>query len=141
MTLEAIEDSRVRGGVLTLDTLPFEKQLSECSLVPSTETDGDDLEVLSGAVLKAAESYSWVLNLGLIQDFADPDGLVEYLRANKGDEVPFSWEPNDVATHPSYTGTVKLRPTRIGGQVNTRLTDTVELPVVGEPVPDYPVIP
>lgn len=136
MTLAAIEDSRVRGGVLTLDSNPFEKQVSECALVPAVSTDGDDLEVLSGAILSAPETTKWVLNIGLIQDFADADGLVEYLRANNGTEVDFEWEPNSTDA-PSYAGTCKLRPTRIGGLVNKRLTDNVELPVIGEPEPTY----
>lgn len=137
MTLAAIEDSRVRGGVLTLDSNAFEKQINEVSLVPDTSTDGDDVEVLSGAILKAEEVTAWSLNLGLIQDFDDPDGLVEYLRANYGQTVAYSWEPNSVGA-PTYAGECKLRPTTIGGGVRVRLTSTVELPVVGDPTPTYP---
>lgn len=146
MTLAAIEESKQFVGTLTFGTgvgaKSFEKQVTECSLVPSVENgeSADRVETLGGQVIEGStsESYTWALNLGLIQDFLDAQGLVEYLRANAGTEVDFSWEPNSAATGgPTYTGTVKLRPTTIGGGIRVRLTSSVELPCVGEPDVTY----
>lgn len=128
MTLAAIEDSRQRGGSLSLDGDAFEKQQTDVALNPSVNGGGEPVETLSGAFLAAEETYSWVLALGYIQDFTDPAGLVLTLRAKAGQEVPFSWTPNG-ETGPTFTGTVKLRPVSIGGTVATRLTGTVDLPV------------
>jgi hypothetical protein len=129
MTLAAIEDSRQRGGTLALDNEQFEKQHTDVALNPSVNGAGDPVETLSGAVLSAPETYSWVLALGYIQDFTDPAGIVMTLRAKAGQEVPFSWTPNGEAG-PTFTGTVKMRPASIGGTVATRLTGTVDLPVL-----------
>lgn len=141
MTVGTIEDSRLKGGTLTLGGTSFAKQATSVSLVPSTETDGEAIETLSGATITPGESYSWALNIGMIQDFTDATGLVEYLRAHAGEEVAWSWKPN--ATGPTYdddgTSKVKIRPTTIGGDVATRLTSDVELPLSGPlPDPTYP---
>ena len=128
MTLAAIEDSRQIVGVLTLDGDPFQKQITECTLVPSVQTNGDRVEVLSGAVLAPEETYEWALNLGFIQDFVDAQGLVMTLRAKAGSEVPFTWQPS--FNGPEFEGVVRIRPTGIGGAVRNRLTGTVELPVL-----------
>jgi hypothetical protein len=138
MTVGTIEDSRLKGGVLTLGGTSFAKQATSVQLVPSTETDGEPIETLSGATISAGETYTWALNIGMVQDFTDPAGLVEYLRSNAGTEVAYTWEPN--ADGPAYAGDVKVRPTTIGGEVAVRLSSEVELPVVGELAdPVYPV--
>lgn len=136
MTVEAIEDSRLKGGTLTIDAQPFGKQVTSCSLEPSEDSNGEDLETLTGATIEADETTSWVLNLGAVQDFDDPAGLVEFARANKGDVVAFSWKPN--GTGPTYTGQVKVRALTIGGDVATRLTNAKAWPVIGEPTVAYP---
>lgn len=133
-----IEESRLKTGTLTLNALPFAKQATSVSLVPSTSTEGDPVEALDGSTITADETSTWSLNLGLIQDFDDPAGIIEWLRANAGTEKAFSWEPNAVDA-PTYSGTVRVRPTTIGGGVNVRLTSEVELPVSGEPAVLYPV--
>jgi hypothetical protein len=128
-----IEDSRLKGGTLTLDALPFAKQMTSVVLTPSTETEGEAVEALSGDRIEADETSSWTLELGAIQDFDDPAGFVEYARSNAGDEVAFSWEPNATGA-PTYSGTVKVRPVPIGGTVAERLTTTASWPLVGQPV-------
>lgn len=133
-----IEDSRLKGGTLTLDALPFAKQATSVELVPTTSKDGDDVETLSGDTLEAPEETDWTLDLGLIQDFTDPAGLIEYARANAGTVVPFTWRPSDIATSPTYTGTVRVRPIKIGGNVAARLTSETSWPVIGDPESTYP---
>lgn len=137
MTVGAIEDSRNKGGTLTLDAQPFGKQMTSVSLEPSEDTEGEAVETLSGATVEPDEVTSWVLNLGAIQDFDDPAGFVAFAMANKGELVPFSWQPNATGA-PTYTGTVRVRAVTIGGDVATRLSTTKAWPVIGEPTPSYP---
>lgn len=132
-----IEDSRLKGGTLTLDAVAtFAKQMTSVVLTPSTETDGEPVETLDGSRIEADEKSNWTLELGAIQDFTDPAGFVEWSRANGGDEVPFTWEPNQDGA-PSYAGVVKVRPVPIGGNVAERLTTTASWPLVGDPTPTY----
>lgn len=133
-----ITDSRNKGGTLTLDALPFAKQTTSVALTPSADETGDELETLSGDRVEPDETTSWVLNIGVVQDFTDPAGFVEFCRANAGDVVPFTWAPNG-ATGPSYSGMVKVRAVEIGGDVNSRLTTTTGgWPITGQPEVDYP---
>ena len=130
----AIEDSRLKGGTLTLDALTdFAKQMTNVTLTPATEEDGEPVETLDGSTIEAEESTTWTLDLGAIQDFDDPAGFVEWAMANAGDVVAFEWTPNATGA-PTYSGNVKVRPVPIGGDVNTRLTTTASWPIVGTPV-------
>jgi|SRR5690349_6180002 len=135
MTVGAIEDSRLSGGVLTVDAQEFAKQMTSVQLTPSTDTDGDPVETLSGAKIEADEVTSWELELGAIQDFVDPAGFVEFARANAGQLVSFSWQPN--STGPTYTGTVRVRAVAIGGEVKSRLNTDGKWPVIGDPNVTY----
>lgn len=134
----AITESRLKSGTLTLDALPFASQATNVTLEPDTDTEGEDLEVLSGETLEESEVYTWSLEVEAIQDFDDPAGFVKFCKDNAGQLVPFSWAPSG-ATGPSYTGTVKIRPVRIGGDVNARLQTPASFPVVGDVTDTYPV--
>lgn len=131
----AITDSRLKGGTLTLDAQAFAKQANSIELTPTTSADGDEVETLSGDTIEPEEETSWTLDLGLIQDFDDADGLVEFARANAGDVVPFVLKPNSGVL--TYTGTVRVRPIKIGGAVASRLTSDASWPVIGDPEPNY----
>lgn len=131
----AITESRLKGGSITIDALVFSSQPNSIELEPSTDEEGDQIEVLSGETIDPEEISSWELNLGVIQDFDDPDGLVEFARANAGEVVPFILKPN--AGVLTYEGTVRVRAIKIGGTVNTRLLSEVTWPVITGPTPDY----
>lgn len=130
-----ITDSRNKTGTLSLDDTQFEKQATAVSLVPSVDEEGDALETLSGDTITPDDVTTWTLNLGVVQDFTDSTGIVEFLRANAGDVVDFEWVPTTGG--PVYSGTCKVRPTTIGGDVNVRLTSEVELPIESLDDPDY----
>lgn len=136
MTAELIEDSRLSGGTLTIDAVAFAKQMTSVGLTPTTSTNGDAVETLSGATIDPDEVTAWTLDVGAIQDFDDPAGFVEFARANAGQLVPFSWKPN-AAGAPTYAGTVRVRAVAIGGQVATRLTNTTSWPVIGDYTTTY----
>lgn len=131
-----ITDSRLKSGTLTLDGDAFQTQATAVALVPSTDEEGDAVETLSGDKILPDDVTSWSLNITAIQDFTDAAGLLEFLRANAGDVVAFVWKPTAAAV-PNWSGTCKIRPTTIGGDVNSRNTSDIELPVETGPTPDY----
>lgn len=133
-----IEDSRLKGGTLTLDAQPFGKQMTSVQLEPTVRTEGEAIETLTGDTLSPEEVTDWVLNLGAIQDFIDPAGFIAFANANAGDEVAFSWKPNASEDSPTYTGTVKVRPVAVGGDVNARLSNSTAWAVTGQPTTTYP---
>jgi len=132
-----ITESRLRLGTLTLGGTSFATQATNVRLVPSTEEDGDALEVLSGDEILPDDVTTWALAITAVQDFDDPAGFVNYAMQNAGDVVAFVWAPNPPGV--SYAGNVKVRPVEIGGDVNARLTTEAEWPIQGEPIPTYPV--
>lgn len=132
----AITDSRLKGGTLTLDSLPFGKQMTSVKLTPDVDEQGEAVETLTGDKVGANEVTTWSLELGAIQDFDDSAGFVEYARANAGDEVSFTWTPNNTDA-PSYAGTVKVRAVEIGGEVAARLSSTTTWPIITGPTPTY----
>lgn len=130
-----IIDSRLRIGVLTVDAEAFAGQATSVQLVPTVAESGERVEVLTGDVLLPEEVTSWALNFTGIQDFSDPDGWVEFCRANAGDVVPCTFKPN--AEGPSYALTAKVRAVVIGGGVNVRLTSDASWPIQTGPTPTY----
>lgn len=137
MTVGTIEDSRLKGGTLVLDAIAFAKQQTEVALTPSVSEEGDRVEVLSGAVIEPDEITTWTLDLNAIQDFDDPAGFVEFSRANAGQIVSFSWEPNQIGA-PTYAGSVRVRAVKIGGPVATRNQSDTSWPVIGDYTTTYP---
>lgn len=137
MTVGTIEDSRLKGGTLTLDATEFAKQATNVNLEPAVESDGDRVETLSGATIEPDETTGWTLNVGAIQDFDDATGFVEFCRANAGQVVAFSWLPNADGA-PTYSGDCRIRAVTIGGDVATRLSTTAAFPVTDLDAPAYP---
>lgn len=134
---EAIVESKLKSGTLTFDgTAAFATQATNVRLVPSTDAKGDPLETLSGATLEPADETKWNLVVEAVQDFTDPTGFVNYALEHAGDVVTYVWKPNAVG--PTYSGTVKVRPVEIGGDVNARLSTDAEWPCQETPTPAYP---
>lgn len=128
-----ITESRLKGGSLTLDAIPFATQATNVRLVPSTDEVGDPVEVLSGDELGTDDETTWTLVIDAIQDFDDTDGFVRYCLDNAGTKVPFIWRPNTGTN--TFGGTCKIRPVEIGGDVNARLATSAEFPLDGDPTP------
>ena len=126
-----IIESRLKGGTLTLDALPFATQATNVTLSPDTDEVGDPVEVLSGDTVTPEDETTWSLNIEAIQDFDDPDGFVMFAFDNANELVPYSWKPN--ATGGTFTGTVRVRPVEIGGDVSVRLSTSAEWPCTAKP--------
>lgn len=120
-----IED-RLKTGTLTLDGVSFASQATNVSLDPETDEDGDALEVLSGETLTPDEVSTWTLHIEAVQDFDDAAGFVRFCFANAGDVVAYTWKPN--AAGSTWSGTVKVRPVQVGGDVNARLSTEADFP-------------
>lgn len=129
-----ITESRLKNGTLTIDAVAFATQATNVRLEPSTDEVGDPIEVLSGDEIAADDETTWALVIEAVQDFDDVDGFVRFALDNAGSSVPFVWRPNSTSTN-QFTGTVKVRPVVIGGDINVRLATTAEWPLVGAPTP------
>jgi hypothetical protein len=125
-------DSRQGVGTLTLGAEDFAAQAAAVKLTPSVNSD-DGTPTLAFPDPAPTTTIDWALNIDAIQDFDDPDGLVNYLMDNALSVVAFAWTPK-TDTSPSYTGEVQIVPMEIGGDVAVQVVTSVELPVVGEPV-------
>lgn len=134
-----ITDSRLKNGTLTINALPFATQATNVRLVPKTSSSGDTLEVLSGDTIDPDETVDWSLVIEAVQDFTDEAGFVNFTLQNAGEVHPYSWKPN--ATGPTYSGTVRVQPVEVGGDVNARNTTTAEWACMEAPTTAYPVGP
>ena len=130
-------ESRLKAGTLTVDGVAFSTQASNVRLVPKTDDKGEVLEVLSGDVLTPSDTTTWSLVIEAVQDFSSPTGLINKSLAAAGTLVPYSWKPNSAAAGVTYSGTLRLRPVEIGGDVNARLATTAEWPCTGAPTVVY----
>lgn len=128
-------DSRVKVGVLTVDSVAFAAQASNVALVPNTKEAGPPLELLNGEKLTDDDETTWSLVFTGVQDFDDEDGWIEFARANANEVVTFSFKPN--AGVLVYGGTCRVRPVNIGGPVAARNTSVATWPLVTGPTPDY----
>lgn len=131
-----ITDSRLKTGTLTLEAAQFASQATNVRVTPSTDEVGDELETLSGDTIAPDDETTAVLNITAVQDFDDPAGFIRFSWDNAGDIVTFTWQPN--AGTMQATGTVRVRPVEVGGDVNARLTTSASWPIVGLPTWTWP---
>jgi len=89
--------------------------------------------VLSGEELAAQESASLSYKLAgtVVQDI-DAAGFTAYTWDNAGEEQPFAFVPN-TAEDREVTGTVRLVPLTIGGDVKLRNTADFSFSIIGTP--------
>lgn len=125
-------------GTLTLGETGTTKNLAvactKATLTPSVDSE-DDVPVLSGDIIAGADTFTWELSVTLFQDF-DALGITDFLFTNRGQVMPFSYRPSTEHAQ-TWSGSVKVRPMDVGGDVKTRNTSDVALPLVGEPTVTY----
>lgn len=126
--------SKLGPGLLTLGETgspkEFGAQVSEANLSPEYDSD-DPISVLSGDEYAGDETEAWTLSTVLYQDYS-AESLHLWLYENAGEEVPFTFVPSKQGALQAK-GVVKVRAASIGGEVKTRNTSDLELPVVGRP--------
>jgi hypothetical protein len=135
-------DSYTLGaGTLTLGTAPDDKQyamqLTNCRVEPSESVDeGDDMNLLDGTTLSGADvvSYDYVLAGTAVQDL-NVLGFTDYCWVNKGLTVAFKFIPVTArGAAVGVTGSCRIRPITIGGDVKKRNTSDFEFTCIGTPV-------
>jgi hypothetical protein len=105
-------------------------QLTKAALTPSTDTE-DAINVLSGETLDGDDTTTYTLDGTILQDY-DLDSLELYCFDNKGTDQPFVFTPSN-AGEVEWSGTVRIRPVVIGGDVKKRNTSDFSFPVQGDP--------
>jgi hypothetical protein len=134
MAVDDVTDSRLGVGELSLGAVPdeFAMQVTNCRLEPSHE-ESEARGTLGKPNRAATVKTTWILAGSVVQDWEldAPEGFLEYCRVHNGEEVPFTFVPS-TAHAKQYTGTVQIRATTIGGEVDVELSSDFSLPVVGD---------
>ena len=110
----------------------FESQVTSVKLVPNTETE-DAINVLSGEQVAGDRSESFTLEGSMLQDFGDANSRTEWLFSHRGEEHPFSFQPNN-SKGKKITGTLVVEAIEIGGDARTKAQSDFEFQVIGAPV-------
>jgi hypothetical protein len=129
----SVNESRVKTGTLKLEGtgyttavpvwVEFQCQATSVRIVPS-ETAGDSLETVGGCISSSPGSTEYTLEVTAISDFLEESGLVGYSWVNTGTEKRFEWVPNGASPTEKWTGSVKVSAVPVGGEANTRLTES-----------------
>lgn len=124
-------------GVFTIGDggLAVEAQLSKLKVSWSESVKaGDDLNLLDGGQLTGEESATYRATIAgsVVQDLA-VGGFVAFTWANKGEEVPFTFVPNETLGR-AVTGTCVPVPVEVGGDVKTKPSSDFTFRCIGDPV-------
>lgn len=125
-------------GSLTLGSTPtdFAMQLTNARVEPTENvTEGEDLNLLDGSTLLGEDdvTYSYVLAGTAVQDL-NASGFTDYTWDNAGVEVPFTFIPNTArGAAVGVTGTCRVSPVAIGGDVKVRNTTDFTFAIIGTP--------
>jgi len=120
----------------------FAKAVSSAVLTPSTGSS-EFKGLKPSAVFTFPQATLYTLDLSYAQDWASEVSLSRYLWDHKGEQVPFTVNPDDQAGvtpavgSTSWSGTVALTSGGIGGDVDSVAVTTVSLGVIGEPELTY----
>lgn len=122
-------------GSFKLGEVGTELDLS-CQLTAFTiswEVDAEDAEpTLCGGQIGGARNYVATATGSVYQD-VEADGVVDYTWKNKGEDVPFTFIPDEAGTA-MVTGTLTIDPINLGGDVRKRNKSDFEWQCVGDPV-------
>lgn len=107
----------------------FASHTTSTALEPSY-SDGEVVDFLDGSSDREEDEETWVL-AGAVRQGLDADAIEDWCLQNTGTVQPFTFEPvNDGKT---YTGTVRVRAIKIGGDVKKKNTSDFSFPVIGKP--------
>lgn len=122
-------------GTLTIGAVPLDvsEQVTSCTLQWEEKVDTiEAVDVLSGGQLPEEETASYKAKLvaTFLQDTLATGGLVDYSWTNKGSSVAFKFIPA-AANAKKITGTLRVMPIDVGGDVKARATSSVTFACVG----------
>ncbi len=124
-------------GTLNLGSGPLDvsAQVQAIAVEPEESvTTTEAIDVLSGDQLPEEEdaSYRCKLTATFLQDTLVAGGLVDWTWDNAGAEMDFEFVPNDALTQ-KVTGTLRVVPLKIGGDVKKRNTSDWSVSCIGMP--------
>lgn len=132
----AVKASTLGPGSLKFGAVASEQefavQLTKAALTPSVDTE-DEIPTLSGDRLSGEDTETWEISGTILQDY-ELDSLEDWCFENKSLVVPFVFTPS-LAGKRKYSGSCKIRPLTIGGDVKKRNTSDFTFPLIGEPTP------
>ncbi len=134
----AIQSFQMGAGTLKLGPAGAEDisgQVANCRVEWSEAVStGEAVDVLTGEQLAGTDTSTLtaVLAGNVVQDIAAA-GMVDYTWTNAGDEVDFEFIPNTVEAR-KVTGTVRLVPITLGGDVKTKPRSDFSWACIGHPV-------
>ena len=100
--------------------------------VEFSEDVEDSVPTLSGESLEGEASYPATLSGTLVQDLTEA-GMFDYTWTHKGTIVPFTFTPS-TAVGRSVTGSVRIAPLNLGGDVKKKNTTDFTWAIIGDPV-------
>ncbi|MGH1977958.1 hypothetical protein [Rothia sp. L_38] len=134
------ELQKLGPGLLTIGETgspqEFGAMTTKTELEPEYDKD-DDVSVLSGEDYGGDETEKWTLKFDLLQDYT-AESLNYWLYQNAGKTLPFTFVPNKEGALQAK-GKVRIRASKLGGEVKKTNSSEMELPVIGRPdiTPDY----
>ena len=132
MTAIANKPYVFKDGTVKLGTDNYESAVSSFTLTPTSSTLTFNAITPAGA-FSDNTTPTWVAAIGYAQDWETPNSLSQYLMDHAGETQTLVFEPK--AGGVKFTQDVILVPGPIGGAGNTIQEATVNLGVVGQPVP------
>lgn len=119
-----------------VDDNEYSSQVTNCRVEPTENVEeGDDLDLLDGTTLDGEDNvtYDYALAGTIVQDL-NVDGFTDYTWSNKGTEVGFKFIPNTArGATVGFTGTVRIVPVLVGGDVKKRNTADFTFAIIGDP--------
>lgn len=124
-------------GTLTIGAGPLDvsAQVTKVQVTPEENVETTDaIDVLSGEQLAEEEeaSYKFKLEATFLQDTLATSGLIAYSYAHMGETVPFVFIPNADLDR-KVSGSLRVVPLTIGGDVKKRNTSDVSFSIIGTP--------
>lgn len=132
-----IRTYKLGPGTLVLDPgadFDASTQLKNCRVEPSEQVDSEDaIPVLSGDEIAAEETatYTFKLSGSVLQDL-EAAGFVAFTWDHMGETMPFTFIPRTDADR-QVTGTVRVAPVTIGGDVKSRPDSDFTWSCIGTP--------
>lgn len=122
-------------GTLTLgETGSMQQFAAHCTaaaLEPSY-SDGDVLDLLDGSQERDNDEETWSLTGTLRQELIATGAIEDWCLENANTTVEFTYTPVNTIGK-SYTGQVRVRAIKIGGDVKKKNTSDFEFPLEGRP--------
>jgi hypothetical protein len=126
----------LKNVLFQVDVDDYAAHVSKVEFVPTASTTSWKGLAPAG-VYNGSGLSTWVCNIDGAQDWTTAKSLSRYLYAHEGESKVVKFQPKAGATEPTWTATLTMVPTAIGGSVDTVPVFSVTMQVAGKPVPDY----